>query len=67
MKTPLELVSEQPHVDPVFSAMLEIFRTSQDAGTFESLEINGTEMESVQLIVKAFEKEINGTEASPQV
>lgn len=64
MKTPLELVSEQSHVDPVFSAMLEIFRTSQNAGTFESLEINGTEMASVQFIVKAFEGEIHGTKAS---
>lgn len=67
MKTPLELVKEQPHVDPVFSAMLEIFRTSQASGAFESLEINGTDMESVQVIVREFEREIHGTETSPQV
>ena len=67
MKTPLELVKEQTHVDPIFHAILEIFRTSQASGAFESLEINGTDMESVQALVKEFEREINRDDTQPSV
>ena len=46
-------------------AMLELFEKAQAQGDFESLEINGTDMQEVKSLCETFEGKIQRDDSAP--